>query len=1055
MSLQPPNIDPRTDQELLAQTQDWVERYTGWHPNFWAEQPGAGQALIQIFVQMAALVRDRLNQAPDKNFVAFLNLIGAQILPPHAARVPLTFSLVEGSLTDSFVPARTQIVAPAPSGESDEVIFETERDLVLPTAQLQAILVRDPMRDRYANQTQVTSGFSPFTLTQDAPLIEHCLYLACDSIFPIPDSKTTTLNIISPDIAQLSSLNIEWATWNGTSWHTLSTTITIEGNQWQIEIQDFVPHALSLNSAASQVWIRAKLTQPISAIQNNIQQIQASASIQTPATLPEAGFLNAVPLDLAQDFRPFGIQPQTNDVLYLRLNPRAAEATATVTVTLKLSDPLPTPIQASNTLTIAWEVWTGETWQIVLSSQKRNSPETFTASGTFDLVLPNSIVQSSINRNTGYWLRSRIVQGNYGESNTTNTALTTLREGIDSSNRRVLKVIDTRGFKPNDTVEISAASISATGKIESLDLIQETLTLTQDLSQLYPAGTAIVRRLENRLGAPSLKSLQLSYTYTLEKTNLTTCLTYNDFVFVDCTQASQDNHHTFQPFTASLDSDPAVYLKFDSPLPNQPISLYAQVEPVPPKSLTTDSVLPNHIPKPQVIWEYASPQGWGSLGAIDETQTFAQSGLIEFIAPTDLTRRSEFGQDGYWIRARWAQGTFRAEPRLRRFCTRTTWAIQATTLIHEILGSSDSSPNQVFTTAQKPVLLGQQLEVRERTIPSDSTLAIQQAVDEIWVQWQEVPDFYRSEPSDRHYVLNHDSGQIQFGNGLQGRIPPQIRNGIRLARYQTGGGTRGNCLARTISQLKTTVPYIDQVTNLEAAAGGIDVEPLERVKERGTAQLRHRGRAIAIQDYEDLTYEATPEVARAKAIAPYLLPQPNDPRIERLDPIEHFWLDPKNSSSWDLTLHQRVNAGKLRLLIVPKSLAAQPTPSWALIDHVTSYIRARAPVGMQLEVTAPFWRKVSVTLEVVPVSLAGAEQLVTLIRDRLTQFLHPLIGSSGAGWDFGRTPHKSDFYALIGAIPNVDHITVLEISADPIPPNIPPDQFLVYSGTHTVSIRSS
>ncbi len=1084
MSLQPPKIDPRTNDELIAQTEYWVQQYTDWQPNV-VGQSDAGQALIRIFAQMASIVRDRLNQAPDKNFLAFLNLIGAQLLPPQPARVPLTFSLVEGNLAGGFVPAQTQVAAPPPPGETDEIVFETVRDLVLSTAQLNAVFVHDPTRDRYADQTrfaleQHDRGFGAFTVAEDAALIEHSLYLACDALFSLPDSKTIKLNVFSRDAVRLKALPIEWSAWKGTQWQTLKTTTPVtDANRWQIEIANFAPHPQSIHSLPPQVWIRATLTrsftEAIGTAIPSIQQITANAQINTPLSSPERGWLNTTVLDFSKDFYPFGKQPQPNDVLYLSLEPRSAKAGATLSVEVTLSDPLPDLIRASADLTIAWEVWTGTAWQTILSTRQQTSPETLTANGTVSLTLPSTIAQSFINRESRYWLRARIVQGNYGTESSTNLTITTLREGTDiagqNPDRKILKVSDTRGFKPNDRVEILAGAIApATRRIVEVNLTQETLTLDADLSQAYPPGTAVMRSIDHRIGAPSLKSLQISYSYTIPSTDLTACLTCNDFEYRDRTLVAQDNNQEFQPFTASLDLRPALYLGFDSALPNRTLSLYAQVEPLQPEDLVIARGQPAIASKPQVIWEYASPSGWTSLGAIDETQAFAERGLIQFIAPTDLSSRSEFGQNGYWIRARWQQGTFRVSPRLRRLCTRTTWATQATTLEQEILGSSNGNPNQVFESAQRPVLLGQQLDVREPMMPSEAEQATLNAIDSsaialvkdaagqleaIWVRWQEVPDFYQSSATDRHYTLDHYTGQIQFGNGRQGKIPPQARNSIRLTQYRTGGGERGNCSAITITQLKTTIPYVDQVSNLEAAAGGSDLEPLERAKARGATKLRHRGRAVTLQDFEDLTYESTADVARAKAIAPYLLPQPNDPRIELLNSLDdRLWLNPKTPNP-NLSLHQRVNAGQLLVLIVPKSVAAQPTPSLALIDQVETYLRDRASATLELKVTAPIWRKVSVTAEVVPASLERADQVVKQIRDRLDQFLHPLIGGSGSGWEFGRAPHDSDFYALIESIPNVDYVTALTVAATEIPPNISIDQVLVYSGTHSISLRFS
>lgn len=1084
MSLQPPNIDSRSYEDLVAQTEFWMQHYTGWQPQSTQanSQTDAGRALIRIFGRMAFQVVQRLNQAPDKNFLAFLNLLGTQLLPPQPARVPLTFSLVEGNTTGGFVPARTQVAATL---EGKEVLFETERDLFLPASKLAAVMVCDPNRDRYANRTDAAIGivdqsFDPFNLSSDDSLIEHSLYLACDPLFLLPGDKTITLIIRSLQAARLSTLPIEWSIWNGQRWQPIrpnlnARTTPPDPNQWEVMLALTDLQLFTLPNQADQGWIRARLTRPLPEVPEatdiTIQRITARATVTQPPQSPARCLLNQATLDLSKDFFPFGTQPQFNDTLYFCLEPGAAQPGITLQIAIKLSQPLPHPVRPSSNLTLQWEIWTGDTWQALLTSREKTSPETFSADGPVSLTLPDTIAPISINGELHHWLRVRIIDGDYGRANAANLTLTTLREPTDNGqtrDRANLKVTDTRGFKPNDSVEIMAGTLApAIRQITAIDLTQDILTINPALDQAYLTGTAILRSPTASLGAPSLQSLKVSYDYTLPARDLTTCLTYNDFEYRDCT--AKNSAQAFQPFTPPNDRNPTLYLGFDAPFPNWAIALYAQVEPLRPEDLLIVRDQTTTRALPQLVWQYAASTGWSGLGATDETQSFAERGQIQFIAPADFALRSQFGRSLYWLRVTWQQGTFRVPPRLRRLGTQTAWATQATTLTNEILGSSTGNPAQSFTAAQHPVLLGQQLVVQEpslassieqaqiRALEGDDAIALTQdaagQLTEIWVRWHEVSDFYGSAPHDRHYVLDHYTGQIQFGNGQQGKIPPQGINNIRLRYYQTGGGSQGNCPARTITQLKTAVPYLDQVTNLEAAAGGIDQEALDRAKARGPKTLRHRGRATALQDFEDLAYEASPAVARAKAIAPYLLPGENDPRIEFLNPLDdHLWI-PSGSTQPNLSLHNRVNAGELLVLIVPDSTDARPTPSLTLIDQVTDYLRDRASATLDLKVVAPIWRKVSITVEVVPVALENVEQTLLQIRDRLAKFLHPLVGGTGTGWEFGREPHDSDFYALIESVPNVDHVTTLNIVSTEIPNNISPDQVLVYSGTHTISFR--
>jgi len=359
------------------------------------------------------------------------------------------------------------------------------------------------------------------------------------------------------------------------------------------------------------------------------------------------------------------------------------------------------------------------------------------------------------------------------------------------------------------------------------------------------------------------------------------------------------------------------------------------------------------------------------------------------------------------------------------------WATQATTLTNEILGSSDGNPNQIFQTVQKPVLQGEQLEVQEGKIPSLEEKGNNEMnvvrdetgqIEAVWVRWQKVRDFYGSGSRDRHYVLDRLTGEVRFGDGQYGMVPPLGRNNIRLSQYQIGGGTRGNLAANTVVQLKTTVPYIEKVTNLEAAVGGSEQESLEQVKERGPKWLRHRGRAVTWQDFEDLAYEASPEVARVKAITPEL----KTPEFNPLDP--KVWIDRMSKASGSyVESNIKNNVGQVALIIVPRSDVPQPTPSIALLDKVNSHIQQRCAPTVKLNVVVPQWQEVKVKAEIVPVSLEKSEELRTKVVKKLEIFLHPLLGGNGDGWDFGRSPHESNIYSLIQSIPGIERVQSLEI----------------------------
>ena len=1085
-----PKIDPRTYDDLVEQTTALAKIHSpDWRPA--AGKRDVGQALIAIFARMAEQVIERLNQAPENNFRAFLNLIGTQIRPPRPARVPLTFRLAPGSSSDAVVRARTQVGAPPDAGETADIVFETEQELTVSRTQLAAAYVHQPQGDTYSEVTAIATGSDTtnFAAFQGTTTVEHSLYLACDELFSQPETRSVTLTLTVLNQAQPPS--VVWEYWDGASWKPEPTISShLHNNEWSITFAQFLTSSqLSLNGIEAR-WIRSRLTQPtVNNTSVTLGQITAAAHLDYPKTVPATAFFNSIPLDLSKDFFPFGEQPRLTDSFYLALPAVIAKPGATVTIsTMLTSDPRPT-----GDLVVAWEVWDGNTWTTIRASTgPTGDAVNFTTSGQITFQLPAQLSERVINGERGYWLRARIAKGNYGTAPTPQVTTT-----------------HSTGQMPGGQPQLTEIKVTMIG------------------------GFA----------PPILSSLTLDAAVTYPATPVTNCLTYDDLTFHDRSDEARSGTGTFTAFSKTTDTDPALYLGFDRSFGNQPVTLYFQVVPPDPGEVArTLATQFEPLSSPHLIWEYATTAGWHTLGVEDNTNAFAESGLVRFVGPADFSHRVQFGHGLYWLRVRWASGMFVIPPRIQRVLTNTTWASQTTTLVNEILGSTTGEPQQTFRTVQTPVLLGQQLEVREAEIPSpaeqETLFAIEGAdavtvtrneagqVADVWVRWHAVPDFYTSGPRDRHYVIDHLTGEIRFGDGTHGRIPPLGRQNIRMAVYRTSGGAKGNRPAQTITRLKSSVPHVASVSNLFPAEGGADQETLESVQERGPKTLRHRGRAVTAQDIEDLAFEASSDVARARALMSdfdpinhdglptfaFTLTRPGEIRIsvteaeQPLLVVLHgpgrstsyasqtgtdnftlsYWVAPDlaQGDRWQVTLvnHGQTNiscvvqithpegavdtqvdvpplsdytpggtmrsAGQVELIIVPRSHDRQPTPSLNLISQVREYLRARCTPTLLLQVTEPEWVEVTIRATVIPTSLEVAAQLPALVTLTLERFLHPLTGGfAGQGWPFGRRPHLSDLYACLEHIPEVDRVQSLSVrntpslkDLDPVQPGETPEE---------------
>jgi hypothetical protein len=616
-----------------------------------------------------------------------------------------------------------------------------------------------------------------------------------------------------------------------------------------------------------------------------------------------------------------------------------------------------------------------------------------TQSGLVSLRLPESTSRTAVNGQEGHWIRVRILKGNYG------------REA-----NYVLK--------------------DPTHPEEGFLLVPESF---------HP---------------PIVREVRIGYEL-IHQRSPEVCLTYNQLTYIDHTKEANEGNETFLPFVGIDANQPALYLGLSLPAGRnnfsaKALSLYAQVDvPLYGKQTAGDSQSTS-TGLAQVGWDYWNGNTWARLRVQDDTDNFTRSGLLTLLPPADFARSSLFGRDQWWLRARTGSGQKTPMPQLAWLRLNTTSALQVVSITNEILGSSNGTAGQSFHSARSPVLKNQHVEVREREEPGAQELASlreQEGFDvlrilpassararEVWVRWHEVPDLYGSDPSDRHYTINHLTGDIRFGNGVNGRIPTPGTSNLRLAHYRCGGGKAGNCAAGTVVQLKTTVPYIDKVFNPEPATGGADAENLEVMKARVPRQLRHLDRAVTPEDYEDLGLLASSEVARVRCVP--------------LRDLEVSWsIEPDQFSS-------SFPSGHVSVIVVPSSEDPKPLPTQVLLERVRDHLAKSADATAKISVVGPRYVRVNVRTEVAVESPTAAAAVERALRTRLDAFLHPLTGGlEQRGWEFGRTPHRSDFFTIIEQVPGVDHCQHLDLeeceeSQDVLSSGL----FLIYSGDHVITL---
>jgi predicted phage baseplate assembly protein len=139
-----PNLDDRTWQDLVNEAVALIPQYA---PQWTDQNPSdLGMALVELFAFLVEGLTYRLNRVPDKNYIAFLNLLGVTLEPAVPARVYLTFIAQPGTVT---VPKGTQGQTQG-TETTPPVIFETDQAVtVLPINLTTAVAI--PKGSVYSN----------------------------------------------------------------------------------------------------------------------------------------------------------------------------------------------------------------------------------------------------------------------------------------------------------------------------------------------------------------------------------------------------------------------------------------------------------------------------------------------------------------------------------------------------------------------------------------------------------------------------------------------------------------------------------------------------------------------------------------------------------------------------------------------------------------------------------------------------------------------------------------------------------------------------------------
>ncbi|MFG3054643.1 putative baseplate assembly protein [Kitasatospora sp. NPDC048239] len=260
MALPSPNLDDRRFQQLVDEAKRYVQQRAPEWTDHNVSDPGV--TLIETFAYLVDQLLYRLNRVPDKNYLAFLDLLGIRLYPPSAAVADVDFWLSAPQPETVTLPAGTEVTTAA--GETEEaVVFATTDDLRIVPSELTR-LVTAPRTGEQTDRTGALAEGRDIPCFQAAPEPGDAL------LFGLPTAVPRCVVAVRLD-SRVEGVGVDprqpplvWEAWDGGRWQRCETgSDSTGGLNRPGEVIVYVPagHTASLVSGTRAGWLRCRVTE--------------------------------------------------------------------------------------------------------------------------------------------------------------------------------------------------------------------------------------------------------------------------------------------------------------------------------------------------------------------------------------------------------------------------------------------------------------------------------------------------------------------------------------------------------------------------------------------------------------------------------------------------------------------------------------------------------------------------------------------------------------------------------------------------------------------------
>lgn len=510
---------------------------------------------------------------------------------------------------------------------------------------------------------------------------------------------------------------------------------------------------------------------------------------------------------------------------------------------------------------------------------------------------------------------------------------------------------------------------------------------------------------------PYIHDMKVKYEYEGEGHTLNSLVVKSDMKenVIDMTSSG-----IFDIIKKTLCEYPAMYFNLSRPLTQGMIRIFIDIE---------ERV---HRFNPALKWEYLAEDNkygsrWEHIDVMDKTDGFSHSEVITFIGKNNFKEANLFGQNGYFIRVTNPDGKYSDKeniseyPVIRDMRFNAVKVVQRDTKEPEYFfidkDEEDKLCNLSFknvsnvsvwvdevgaiSTKEQEKFLNMSKEEAEPEYDNEGRL------EHLWIKWNPVSNLIAYGMEDRVYEVDYPKGEILFGNGKNGKIPPTQYNESIKINYCICSGTKGNIEEHSVRDFVDSFVNIESIDNPSPIMGGVDKETIDNAARRIFGQVAGGNRLVSLSDFEDSICC-------------------NDRNIYKVKCLSH------------IDEHSRPAMGVTSVAVLPRKFMQGYEKFQSIKDKIWKYMDEKAPATLsqstRLHIFEVGYVETSVALDIVINDFNSYQSVYKDIESRLKNFLNPVVGNfSGNGWNIGEFPRKEFIYNYIKIIPGIKWIKTINI----------------------------